>query len=167
MKNLLATLIAIIFAVSLTCNSFAQDAKDTPRKTPTSSAGSARDEPKGEVEAAIEELKKAGVGVLTVTGKESDPGNAIPGGVINGRAVELVQPAYPAMARAANASGEVVVWILIDKDGKVKAAQVIDGHPLLRAAAVKAAKSSQFTPTLIDHKPVNVSGRITYTFAKM
>ena len=167
MKNLVTSLIAFLFAVSLVQVSVAQEAKESPLKAATSSAGSARAEPKGEVEAAIEELKKTGEGVLVVTGEESDPGNAIPGGVINGRAIELVQPAYPAMARAANATGKVVVWVLIDKEGKVKAAQVIDGHPLLRAAAVKAAKSSRFTPTLIDNKPVNVSGRIVYTFAKM
>ncbi|MGQ0764018.1 MAG: TonB family protein [Acidobacteriota bacterium] len=48
-----------------------------------------------------------------------------------------MQPSYPAIALAAHASGQVSVLVIIDKEGKVMAAQVIDGHPLLQAAALK------------------------------
>ena len=165
MKNLTATLIAIVFAVSLTCDSFAQDAKDSPLKTATSTAGSAQDGPKGEVDTALEELKKRGEIVIKAEGDKSDNvQDENSGGVINGRAIELVTPAYPAIARSAHASGEVIVRVLIDKEGKVMAAQVVDGHPLLQAAAIKAAKASRFTPTLVEGKSVNVMGQIVYNF---
>lgn len=162
MKNLLATLIAIGFAVSLTFDSFAQDAKDSPLKTAASAAGSTKEESKGDVDVALEDLKKRGDSVLMFEGKQSD--NSPDNGVINGRAIELVTPAYPAIARSAHASGEVIVRVLIDKEGKVMAAQVVDGHPLLQAAAVKAAKATRFTPTLVEGKRVNVLGRIVYNF---
>lgn len=166
MKNLTATIFAILFALSLISEALAQDAKDSPVKTATSPAGSARDEPKGEVDAAVEELKKRGEGLITMVG-EKEAANAndkIKGGVINGRAIQLVPPAYPAIARASRASGQVVVLVLIDKEGRVTAAQVVDGHPLLRAAAINAARASRFTPTQLDGKPVNVMGQIVYNF---
>ena len=99
--------------------------------------------------------------------KCKDSKDASIGGVINGRAMELVQPAYPAIARQAHASGEVVVLVIIDKEGKVMAAQIVDGHPLLRVAALKAARASRFTPTSLNEKPVNVLGKIIYNFVAM
>lgn len=167
MKNLSATVIAILFAVSLTCESFAQETKDSPLKTARSSAGSAKDESKGEVDVALAELIKRGDIVVKVEGEKSDNQDKNSVGVINGRAIELVQPAYPAIARSAHASGEVIVRVLIDKEGRVMAAQVIEGHPLLQAASVKAAKASRFTPTLVEGKPVNVMGQIVYNFRAM
>ncbi len=158
MKNLTATLIAILFAVSLTCYSFAQDAKDSPQKAATSAV-----EPKGEVDLALEDLKKRGDSVLMFEGKQSD-NSPDKNGVINGRAIKLVTPAYPASARSAHATGEVTVRVLIDKEGKVMAAQVVDGDPLLRAAAITAAKATRFTPTWVEGQQVNVMGRIVYNF---
>ena len=84
--------------------------------------------------------------------------------VLNGRALKLVTPGYPAIARKAHASGTVLVRVQIDKEGKVKAAKVISGHPLLFAASVEAAKNSLFSPTLLGNKPVEVTGVIQYNF---
>jgi protein TonB len=75
-----------------------------------------------------------------------------------------VTPAYPAIARSAHASGEVTVRVLIDKEGKVMAAQVVDGHPLLQAASIKAAKETRFTLTWVEGNQVNVLGQIVYNF---
>lgn len=90
--------------------------------------------------------------------------NAISGGVLNGKAVRLVAPPFPAMARAARASGQVVVQVLIDVDGNVISAQAISGHPLLRGAAVQAARESKFSPTKMSGQAVKVSGQIIYDF---
>ncbi|HET9785986.1 MAG TPA: TonB family protein, partial [Pyrinomonadaceae bacterium] len=86
--------------------------------------------------------------------------------ILNGRALKLVTPTYPAKARKARASGTVVVRVLIDKEGKVKAATAISGHPLLMDAAVEAAKNSLFSPTLLAGKPVKVDGVIQYHFVQ-
>jgi len=84
--------------------------------------------------------------------------------VLNGRALMLVTPGYPAIARKAHASGTVLVRVQIDKEGKVIAARAISGHPLLFAASVEAAKNSLFSPTLLGDKPVEVTGVIQYNF---
>jgi TonB family protein len=83
---------------------------------------------------------------------------------LNELAVTLVKPRYPALARMGHASGVVEVRVLVDEEGKVIAAHAISGHPLLWAVSVEAARNSLFSPTLIDGKPIKVSGVIQYTF---
>lgn len=85
-------------------------------------------------------------------------------GVVNGSAVSLPKPAYPAAARAVNAKGSVNVAIVISKEGDVISANAVSGHPLLRAAAVSAAQRARFRPTLLSGQPVEVSGVIVYNF---
>src|SRR2546426_5244435 len=60
------------------------------------------------------------------------PHAPISGGVLNGKAIHLVQPQYPAMARTAHVSGQVSVQVLIDENGNVVAAPASSGHPLLQ-----------------------------------
>lgn len=96
--------------------------------------------------------------------KPTPPKAPISGGVLNGKAVRLVQPPYPAIARSARASGQVRVQIVIDENGNVISAAPISGHPLLQGAAVSAARSSKFTPTKLSGMPVKVSGVIIYNF---
>src|SRR5437870_3187626 len=92
------------------------------------------------------------------------PHAPISGGVLNGKAVHLVQPPDPPIARSAHASGQVVVQVLIDENGSVVAAHATSGHPLLQAAAVAAARASRFTPTKLSGQPVKVNGVIIYNF---
>ena len=84
--------------------------------------------------------------------------------VLNERALWLVKPRYPALARARHASGSVVVEVTIDEKGNVIAAKAITGHPSLWGVSVEAAKNSLFLPTLIAGTPVKVSGVIRYNF---
>jgi TonB family protein len=86
------------------------------------------------------------------------------GEVLNGKAVRLVQPNYPLMARTAHVSGAVGVQVTIDESGKVISAQAVSGHPLLKNAAVEAARDSKFPPTLLCGEPVSVNGFIIYNF---
>jgi Ca-activated chloride channel family protein len=85
-------------------------------------------------------------------------------GVLNGQAISLPAPAYPATAKAARASGMVSVRVTIDESGNVIAATAVSGSPLLQAAAVAAARQAKFTPTMLSGKPVKVSGAIVYNF---
>jgi protein TonB len=85
-------------------------------------------------------------------------------GVLNGKAISKPQPPYPPIAKAARASGTVVVQIVVDESGKVISAHATSGHPLLQQAAVQAAYQARFTPTLLSGQPVKVSGFITYNF---
>lgn len=92
------------------------------------------------------------------------PADALAGGVLNGKAILLPKPVYPPAAKAVNAEGAVSVQLLIDEGGNVIRAHAISGHPLLRSAAVDAARGAQFAPTLVNGRTVKVSGVVTYNF---
>jgi TonB family protein len=92
------------------------------------------------------------------------PRAPISGGVLNGKATHLVQPSYPAIARAAHASGSVTVQVVVDENGNVISAHATSGHPLLQPTAVAAARGSKFSPTKLSGQPVKVSGVIVYNF---
>jgi periplasmic protein TonB len=92
------------------------------------------------------------------------PKAPISGGVLNGKAISLPKPPYPAIAKAARASGTVTVQVTIDESGKVISARAVGGHPLLQQAAVQAAYGARFSPTQLSGQPVKVTGVITYNF---
>ncbi len=88
----------------------------------------------------------------------------ISGGVLNGKAINLVKPPYPPAAKAVRASGAVNVQVTINESGSVVSASAVSGHPLLRQAAEQAARSTRFAPTLLSGQPVSVTGVIVYNF---
>jgi periplasmic protein TonB len=96
--------------------------------------------------------------------KPTPPRAPISGGVLNGKAINLPKPTYPPIARAAHASGTVVVQVLIDENGNVVSAHAVSGHPLLQGAAVGAARQARFSPTKLSGQPVKVTGVIQYNF---
>jgi protein TonB len=75
-----------------------------------------------------------------------------------------VQPNYPPLAKAARVAGAVVVEVTVDEDGGVISARAVSGHPLLKDAAVAAARAWRFTPTQLSGVPVKVIGTITFNF---
>jgi TonB family protein len=90
----------------------------------------------------------------------------INGGLLNGKAVNMPLPEYPAIARQANASGSVTVEVTVDEGGNVISAEAVSGHPLLRAAAVNAARQAKLPPTKLSGQPVKVSGTLVYNFVQ-
>ena len=96
----------------------------------------------------------------------SQTAKTISGGVLNGKAKNLVKPAYPTAAQAVRAEGAVNVQVTIDEEGSVISAAAVSGHPLLRSAAVEAARQSKFSPTMLSGQPVKVTGVIVYNFAQ-
>lgn len=111
--------------------------------------------------ADLEPSEKTQVPLLPLI-RDNDPSGD--SNLLNQRALKLVKPRYPALARMGHASGTVVVEVLIDEEGKVIAAKAISGHPLLWLVSVEAAKNSLFSPTLIAGTPVKVIGIIQYNF---
>jgi protein TonB len=96
--------------------------------------------------------------------REAKKPNTVTRGIVNSIAVSLPKPPYPPPAKAVNASGAVNVQVMIDEQGSVISAVATSGHPLLRAAAVNAAKQAKFTPTKLSDQPVKVTGVIVYNF---
>jgi len=88
----------------------------------------------------------------------------VSGGVLQGKAIKRVPPPYPPIARAARAAGAVQVQVTISEDGRVIEASVISGHPLLRDAALQAARQWVFQPTELTGVPVKVQGVLTFNF---
>ena len=93
-----------------------------------------------------------------------DAKGAISGGMMNSKAIMLPAPVYPPAAKAVRAQGAVSVQVVVDEDGNVISAAAVSGHPLLRAAATKAAREAKFSQTLLNGGPVKVTGIVTYNF---
>jgi len=85
-------------------------------------------------------------------------------GLLDDKVISKPDPPYPPAARAARASGTVTVFVLVDKTGKVISATATAGHPLLRPAAVAAAKQARFSPTMLNGDPTEFAGTLTYNF---
>lgn len=68
------------------------------------------------------------------------------------------QPEYPRLAKQAGLEGRVVIQALVDKEGKVRKAQVYksSGTAALDDAAVKAAYNNLFKPGIQNGRPVPV-----------
>jgi len=81
-----------------------------------------------------------------------------------GRVLRRVQPPYPAIAKQARIQGLVQVQIDISVTGAVDNVTPLSGHPLLRDAALQAAKQWLFIPTELNGKPVRAIGVITFNF---
>jgi TonB family protein len=87
------------------------------------------------------------------------------GGVLQGAPKFKPQPKYPQNARRFNASGVVEVRVTISVTGRVTKAVAIKGHPLLRDAAVEAARRWEFEPTMVNGTPVETELVLTFEFA--
>jgi len=106
-----------------------------------------------------------GVATLVNPDNSVDPKKiSMAGGVLQGLAVKKVQPSYPPIAKAAGAEGAVQVQVLIGETGDVIEATAVSGHPLLREAALEAARQWRFQPTEVSAKTVKVRGVLTFNF---
>jgi len=85
-------------------------------------------------------------------------------GVLNGKAIKLVKPEFPAAARSIDVRGSVVVQVILDPRGCVTEAKAVSGHPLLISASVQAALKSSFSPVYLGGEPIWVNGVITYNY---
>lgn len=72
---------------------------------------------------------------------------------------------YPPQAKKNNIEGPVVMDILIDEKGKVRSAQLVNGPGYgLDEAAMAAIYQFEFSPAVVEQKPVAVRIRYTYRF---
>lgn len=71
---------------------------------------------------------------------------------------QIYQPelAYPAIARAAHVEGTVTIEAIIDEQGNVVQAHVVDGPALLIGAALQAVTQWKYEPTTLNGQPVSV-----------
>jgi len=70
------------------------------------------------------------------------------------RLIHSVPPSYPASARSSGAEGPVVLKAMVDENGKVSSAQVVQGNAALAESAVNAVKQWRYRPYTRDGKVV-------------
>jgi len=83
------------------------------------------------------------------------------------RKVKDASPLYPPIAQSARVQGRVIVEVQVEADGHVSSARVLRSIPLLDNAAIDAVLQWQFTPTLVNGKPVSVVVTTALTFTLM
>ena len=82
----------------------------------------------------------------------------------NPRIINLPKPKYPNEAKSVKAAGKVEVSVTVDEKGNVISAAAVSGHPLLRSAAVEAARKAKFAPNALAGKPVLTFTVLTFNF---
>lgn len=127
-------------------------------------------EPENDVKTAAMETRTALVRSATRSAThelipEIQTKGLISGGVMNGKAIHLEVPEFPRVAREVNVAGDVGVTVIIDEEGRVFAANVANGHPLLRVDSRNAACKSLFKPVTLSGLPVTVTGVIVYKYS--
>lgn len=142
------------------------EATPQPRPAPTSAdshtaTAASEQKPATSGQRASASEQKASASEQKAEARSKTPAS---GGVLNGKAISLPRPVYPASARNAGASGKVVVEVTINEEGKVVEAHAVSGHPMLQQAAVQAARLAKFSPAMLSGQPVKVTGTISYTF---
>jgi protein TonB len=81
-----------------------------------------------------------------------------------GRVLRKVEPQYPVIAKQVRVQGSVQVQISISETGTVTDVTLLTGHPLLREAAMQAAKQWLFIPTELNDRPVRAIGVLIFNF---
>ena len=156
---LIAVLIGVYFWQART--SIAERDKD-----PTESSESSFETPDADTSAAdVDSIANEGPKTYSGDVNGNSSSRVISGGVLNSKAINLPQPVYPAAARAVGATGAVMVQITVNEKGDVISANAVSGHPLLRSAAVQAARQARFAPTKLSGQPVKVTGVLTFNFS--
>ncbi|HBB89144.1 MAG TPA: hypothetical protein DC047_16175 [Blastocatellia bacterium] len=152
-----------------------------PERTLPSATAAAQPAPEQQVQRAPSDNRDAPAGAADATAAETpvtpNAGEAndaphsrkrgpISGGVLNGKALYLPQPEYPAAVKAAGTAGTVVVRITIDEQGNVISAAAVSGPPALHQVSINAALQAKFSPTLLVGEPVQVIGIVTFNFVR-
>jgi TonB family protein len=75
-----------------------------------------------------------------------------------------VRPVYPPDAMAAKIQGVVVIEVALDTEGHVHDARVLRSIPELDEAALTAVRQWEFTPSIVNGKPVPVVMTVTVNF---
>ncbi|MFN7946048.1 MAG: TonB family protein [Blastocatellia bacterium] len=88
----------------------------------------------------------------------------VSGGILQGMAILRRQPEYPLSAKQSHVQGMVQVLIEVDEAGIVTSAKAVRGPSELYLTSEQAARQWRFRPTLLEGRPVKVSGVLTFNF---
>jgi protein TonB len=86
------------------------------------------------------------------------------GNLVAPKPIKKVAPEYPELARTARLGAIIIMEAQIDVHGRVKAVNVLRGHPLFDEAAVAAVKEWRYKPLLLNGEPTEFILTVTITF---
>lgn len=78
--------------------------------------------------------------------------------------VQKIEPVYPPIAHAARIQGDIVLAIVIDKEGKVASEKVVSGPAMLQQSALDTVKKWRFSPFLMNGVAIRVTTSLTIPF---
>ena len=78
--------------------------------------------------------------------------------------VRQVFPEYPAVARINFIQGQVLVQLLVSSGGRVSQAHVLEGHPILAAAALHAVRGWTYHPLMTASGPSTFLTTVSVNF---
>jgi protein TonB len=79
--------------------------------------------------------------------------------------IKKIDPVYPEIARKANLEGQVWVRIWVDKEGKVRRAELLKSESeIFNQPALEAVRQWLFSPALQQGKPVDVWVALCFRF---
>jgi TonB family protein len=77
-----------------------------------------------------------------------------------------VEPQYPELARRAGTEGEIVLKIVVERDGSVGAISAVSGgHAALVSAATDAVKKWRYRPARVNGQPASVYKTVRVRFS--
>lgn len=82
------------------------------------------------------------------------------------RKIHDARPVYPADANAAGLEGDIHIEAVITREGNVASARVVQGVPLLNAAALEAVRQWRYTPTTLNGVPTEASITVRVSFSR-
>jgi TonB family protein len=86
------------------------------------------------------------------------------GNIREPKKIKHIDPAYPEDARRSTIEGDVIIELVIEKDGTIADAKVLSGQHVFQEAALNAVKQWRYTPTTLDGVPVQVIMNVTVRF---
>ncbi|HTX15786.1 MAG TPA: energy transducer TonB [Candidatus Baltobacteraceae bacterium] len=78
--------------------------------------------------------------------------------------ISTPDPRYPAIALAAHIEGTVIIDAIIDEQGNVVQERLVEGPPLLVAAALDAVSQWKYQPTYLNGQAVAINTHVQVTF---
>lgn len=88
----------------------------------------------------------------------------VAGNVMARKLLHRDDPEYPPVAKVAGVEGVVLLQVLIGRGGEMQEAEVVQGHPALRNAALEALKSWRWEPFKVDGEAVPASTTVAFNF---
>jgi TonB family protein len=126
-------------------------------------SGVAGDAPGGPTDSMIQGIISS-TPVIGPNGTPLHP-QQIPAATAQNLLISKLNPEYPSEAKKQRVEGEVVLSVIIDKNGDVYKVDSISGHPLLMPAAITAVKQWKYVPYTSNGQAVEVGTIVRINFS--